>query len=254
MLETETALSRREATLRSAATVCLAGITLVQAIELPSLFVQGKQFGALSMAAMAVCLALAVAVTMAPAHAAGPVWRLVAAATVVVLAASALPHALTVPGLEEARGDWASPPGIVCAALAVACLVVAGVAGRRARPAARALATALVVLATVGPGVWVALVALGPGAAGGEQSLAADHVHGHAGHSAPVVAEAIEYRPGSGREGGHYVVSVAPPARHTALGLGLVVAAALAFTAAAVAHLRRRSGAGLRPGLEGGPA
>lgn len=250
------ALTVREAALRATATVCLAGIALVQAIELPSLFAQGGQFAVLSIAAMAICVVLGLALTAAPAGAAGPLWRLVAAAAAVALAGWALPRAFALPGLEEnayggqavvgALQRWASMPGAICAALAIVCLVVAGVAGRPARPRARALATALAVLAAVGPGVWVGLVALGPGAIGGEQSLAAGHVHSHAGHSAAALPEAIQYRAGSGRAGGHFLVFVTPPARQTPLGLGLLSAAAFIFTAAAVGHLRRR-GAVLAP-------
>jgi hypothetical protein len=176
----------------------------------------------------------------------------------------ALPHAFALPGEKEdgygglaavgALDRWASPPGAVCAGLAIVSLLVAGIARRPARPAARALATALAVLATVGPGVWVGLVALGPGAVGGEQSLAAGHVHSHAGHSAAAVPEAIEFRPGSGRAGGHFLVAVTPPARHTALGLGLVIATVLVFTAGAVGHLRGRSAPAVRAGFEGGLA
>jgi hypothetical protein len=256
------ALSRREATLRATATVCLAGIALVQAIELPSLFTQGGQFAVLSMVAMAGCTALAVALTAASADAAGSLWRLVAAAAVVVLAGWAAPRAFTVPGLEQdgyggaavvtALHRWVSPAGATCATLALVCLTVAGVARRSARPTARALATALAVLATVLPGVWVGLVALGPGAVGGEQSLAQGHVHSHAGHAGGVIPEAIRYRPGSGRSGGQYLVAVTRPARHTPLGLGLIGGAALMFTAGAVTHLRRRSTPGDLPSaLEG---
>ena len=80
---------------------------------------------------------------------------------------------------------------------------------RPARPAARALATAAAVLVAMAAGRLASvLVALGPGAAGGEQALAAG-AHVHAGHRRPRTA--IEYQPGSGREGGHYVVSVASP-------------------------------------------
>jgi hypothetical protein len=269
-LAPEAALSRREATLRSTAAVCLVGIALVQAIELPSLFAQGGQFAVLSMAAMAVCTALGVALTAAPADAAAPLWRLVAATAVVVLAGWALPRAFTVPGLEPdgyggaavtgALHRWASPAGTACAVPAVVCLAAAGLAGaagRPARPAARTLATVLAVLVAVGPGVWVALVALGPGAVGGEQSLAQGHVHSHAGHSASVIPEAIQFRQGSGRDGGHYLVAVTPPARQTPIALGLIALAALAFSAGAVDHLRRRGGPGgpaARLGLEGGPA
>jgi hypothetical protein len=214
------------------------------------------------MLAMAACTALGVALTAAPAGAAGALWRLVAAAAVAVLAGWALPHALTVPGLEQdgyggaavvgAWHRWVTPAGTVCAALAFVCLVVAGVARRPSRPTARALATALAVLATLGPGVWVALVALGPGAVGGEQSLAEGHVHSHAGHAAGVVPEAIKFRPGSGRAGGTYVVAVTRPARHTPLEIVFIGAAALTFTAGAVTHLRRR-GAPAAPAVASGP-
>jgi hypothetical protein len=266
--EPHTALGRREAALRSTAVVCLVGIALVQAIELPSLFSQGGQFALVSMVAMAVCTPLGVALTAARADAAGPLWRLVAATAVVVLAGWALPRAFTVPGLEQdgyggaavvsAWHRWASPAGAACAVPATLCLLAAGLARRPAVPAARALATALAVLvAAVGPGVWVALVALGPGAVGGEQSLAEGHVHSHAGHAGGVIPEAIEYRPGTGRAGGHYVVAVTPPARHTPLGVGVLSAAALVFAAGAVGHLRRRCGpvrAVVASGREGGPA
>jgi hypothetical protein len=264
------ALSRREATLRATATVCLVAIALVQAIELPSLFAQGGQFALLSMAAMAVCTALGVALTAAPAQAAGALWRLVAATAVVVLAGWALPRAFTVPGLEPdgyggaavvgALHRWASAAGVACAVPAVVCLAVAGmagVAGRAALPAPRTLATVLAVLVVLGPGVWVALVALGPGAVGGEQSLAQGHVHSHAGHSGSVIPEAIEYRRGSGRAGGHYLVAVTPPARQAPLALGFIGIAALVFGAGAVDHLRRRSAPGgpvEHFGQEGGPA
>jgi len=205
---------------------------------------------------------LGVALTAAPADAARPLWRLVAAAAAVVLAGWALPRAFTLPGLEPdgyggaavvgAVQRWASPPGVACAALATVCLAVAGLARRPARPAARVLATALAVLAAVGPGVWVGLVALGPGAVGGEQSLAAGHVRSHAGHSAAAIPEAIDYQPGSGRAGGHYLVAVTPPARNSALGLGLLIAAGLVFTVGAVAHLRGRSPS-RAPALPSGP-
>jgi hypothetical protein len=245
------ALSRREATWRSVATIGLAGIAVVQAIGLPSVLEQGGRFAVLSAAAMAVCLALGFALAAAPAEAAGPVWRMVAAAAAAVLAGWALPHAVAVPGLEAARGAWAALPGAIAAGLAVVCLVAAGVAGRPARPAARGLATGLAVLVTLAPGVWVALVALGRGPAGGEQSLAAGHVHGHV-HSLGFGEEAIRFR--AGPRGNHYVVSIAAPAHPTPFGLGLVLAAAVVFTGGAVAHLRRRTAPGARIGLEEGRA
>jgi hypothetical protein len=99
------------------------------------------------------------------------------------------------------------------------------------------LAIALAVLVVSAPGVWVLLVSLGPGPVGGEQSLAAAHVHGHV-H--PVVDEqAIEFR--AGTRGGHYVIAVPAPPRRPPLELELMIAAALVFTSGAVRHLGRRS-------------
>src|SRR4051812_28391122 len=155
---------------------------------------------------MAACLVLCVALALAPAAASRPVWRLVAATGVVVLIGWALPRAYAVPGLEAARGHWAALPGAACAGLAAACLATAGIA-TRPRPSARGLATAFAVLAAFGPGVWVVLVALGPGVAGGERTLATGHVHGQP-HAGQFGEAAIEYRAGSGRQGGRYVVAV----------------------------------------------
>ena len=249
-------LSRREAMLRSIATACLAGVAVMQALGLPSLPAQGGRFVVLSLAAMAGCLVLGVALAVAPAGASRPVWRMVAALSAAVLAGWALSHAFAVPGLEAARGRWAAPHGAVCAALAVACLVVAVLARRPRRLSVRALATTLAVVAAFGPGVWVVLVALGPGVVGGERTLASGHVHGQV-HSSQFGEAAIAYRAGSGRQGGRYVVAVRGPVRRAPGELGLVVATALLFTWGAVGRLRRRSTpragiAGL--GLEGGAA
>lgn len=233
-------LSRREAMLRSIATACLTGVALVHAIGLPSLLVQGGRFVVFSLAVMAGCLVLGMTLTVAPAGAARLVWRMVAALAVVVLAGWALAHAFAVPGLEAARGRWTALPGAVCVALAIACLVAAGLAVRPNLPSLRTLATTLAVLAAFAPGVWILLVALGPGVVGGEQTLASGHVHGQA-HSAQFGEAAIEYRPGSGHEGGRYVVAVQTPARRAPGELGLVIAMALMFTSGAVGRLRRRS-------------
>src|SRR4051812_50047218 len=92
----------------------------MQAIGLRSVFVEGGRFAVLSLAAMTLCVGLGLALAAAPPAAAGPVWRLVAAAAVVVLAGWALPRAFTVPGLEEARGEWTSAPGAVCGGVAAA--------------------------------------------------------------------------------------------------------------------------------------
>src|SRR4051794_33425325 len=161
-VETTTWLSRREATLRSAATTCLTGIALVQAIELPSLFARGGQLGVLSIAAMALCLGLGMALAVAPAGAARQLWRMVAAAAVVVLAGWGASRAFAVPGLTAVKGEWAAMPGVVSAALAAACLALAVAAVRPTRAAARSLAVALAVLVALAPGVGAVLVALGP--------------------------------------------------------------------------------------------
>src|SRR4051812_50121675 len=88
----------------------LAGITLVQALGLPSLLTRGGQFVALSVAAPAVCLALSVALALAPADESRPLWRAVAAASVGVLGGWALPHAAAVPRMADRRAARGAPP------------------------------------------------------------------------------------------------------------------------------------------------
>jgi hypothetical protein len=229
-------LSDREATLRSAATTCLAGVALVQALELPLLMVQGRQFAVLLIAAIALCLGLGLALAAAPAASARQLWRLVAAAAVLVLAGWAVPRAFAVPGLAHHQGHWTALPGAACAALAAACLVLAVVAVPPRR-AARGLATALAVLVALAPGAGALLVALGPGLSGGETSLAAGvHLHAHAGLDEAL----IRFQPIAGGHGGHYVYLITAPPRHTALGVALAVAATFVFLCGAVGCLRRR--------------
>src|SRR4051794_12041505 len=155
IMDAETMLSRREATLRGAATTCLGGIALLQAIGLPAAFTEGTQFGVLSMTAMALCICLGWALAAAPADAARPLWSVVAGAAVLVLAGWAAPRVFAVPGLSHAGGHWTAMPGAACGALAAACLLVAGAAARPTRPAARGLATAVALLLALGPGVGV---------------------------------------------------------------------------------------------------
>jgi hypothetical protein len=236
MAETAIMLSRREATLRSAATTCLTGIALVQAIDLPLLLAQARQFAVLSMAAIALCLGLGLALAAAPAGAARQLWRLVAAAAVLVLGGWAVSRAVAVPGLTNHQGHWTAIPGGACAALAVVCVVLAMVAAPPRR-AARGLATALVLLVALAPGVGALLVALGPGLSGGETSLAAGvHLHAHAGLDESL----IRFQPIAGGHGGHYVYAAPAPPHETALGAALVVAAAFVFAYGAVGCLRRR--------------
>jgi len=227
------ALPGREATLRAAATVCLAGIALVQAIELPALAAE-VELAVLSLAAIALCVGAGLALVAASARAAARVWRPVAATAVLVLAGWALPHAVSLPRTAGARGDWAAMPGVACAGLAAACLVAAVAAVPPSRAALPGLATALAVIVALGPGFGALLVAAGPGPRGGEAAIAAG-AHAHAVPS----GDDIRRRPGP--TGNHYVTRV--PARPHAppLGIALVVAAAGIFAGGAVGYLRRRS-------------
>jgi hypothetical protein len=253
MAQTATMLSRREATLRSAATACLTGIALVQAIDLPVLLVQGGRFAALSIAAMALCVGLGLALAAAPARAARQLFRLVAAAAVLVLAGWAVPRAVAIPGLAHHQGHWTALPGAACATLAAACLVLAVVAVPP-RPSARGLASAVAVLVALAPGVGALLVALGPGLSGGETSLAAGvHLHAHGGLDESL----IRFEPIAGGHGGHYVYRTAGPPQRTALGVALVAAAAFVFLYGAVGCLHRRRappGPGAPPGVRSVPA
>jgi hypothetical protein len=127
-------------------------------------------------------------------------------------------------------------PGTACAALAAVCLVLAVVAVPPGWTA-RGLATAAAVLIALAPGAGALLVALGPGLTGGETALAAGvHVHSHAGLDETL----IRFEPIAGGHGGHYVYLTAAPPHQTALGVALVVAAALVFLYGAVGCLRRR--------------
>jgi hypothetical protein len=242
-------LSRREAALRAAATACLAGIALLQAIELPSLLVQGGWPVLPSAAATAVCLGLCLALVVAPAGVSRQVWRVVAATAALILAGWALPHSFALPDLAEAPGDWAAMPGVACAAAGVTCLALAAAAVRPGRATTRGLATALAVLVAGAPGIGALLVAVGPGPAGGEAALAADvHVHAHL--TAP--ESDIRFRPAP--NGNHYLTSVAVPVHPPATGVALLAAAALVLVGGGIAHLLSRSTpapAGIGPRAEG---
>jgi len=258
-MDTTTVLSRREAMLRSVTTACLAGIALVQALGLPSLFVTGRQFGVLSMAAMTLCIALGWALAAAPADSSRRLWRLVAATAVLVLAGWAVPRLFAVPGLAfqsdhqttSLNGGSKLTPADASAALGAVCLVLSVVALRPTRAALRGLATAVAVLAAMSPAVAAVFVAVGPGTLGGETSLGTGaHHHGHASFE-----NAIQFRAGSGLHGSHFVVAVTPQPHQSLFGVALMVSLALVFVYGAVACLRRRSepaaGMALR-GLEGG--
>ena len=235
-VETDTVLSRREATLRSAATTCLAGIALLLANELPTLFAQGGQLAVLTMLGMALCVGLGWALAAAPADAAGRLWRMVAGTAVLVLAGWAAPRAFAVPGLAGDGASWTAPAGVACAALAAACLVLATAGARPTGASVRGLATAMAVVVALAPGVGVLVVALGPGAAGGETVLASGgHLHAHGSGEAAIRFQAL---PGGG---GHYVYRAVAAPHQTALGTAILVTAALVFVYGAVGYLRRRA-------------
>jgi hypothetical protein len=239
-VETETALTRREATLRSVATVCLAGIALLQAIELPSLFVQGKQLAVLSLAGMGLCIVLGWSLAAAPAGAARQVWRVVAGAGALVLAGWAVPHVFAIPGVASDQGHWATMPGLASGVLGAVCLTLAVVAVPPTRAQVRGLATGLAVLLAIAPVVGVLLVALGPGTVGGETVLASGgHVHSLHSHGSP--ENSIVFQPYPGGHGGHYVFKTTAVPHHTPFGIALIVAAAFVFAYGAVAYLRRRT-------------
>jgi hypothetical protein len=237
MPDAATVLSRREAALRSGATTCLAGIALVQAIELPALFAQGRQLAVLSMAAMALCLVVGWALAAAPASAAGPLWRGVAAVCALVLAGWAVPHAVAVPGLAGDRGHWTAMPGLGCGVLAAASLALAAAAARPTRAAWRGAAVALAVALALAPAAGVMLVALGPGVAGGETVLASGgHVHSQGSPESSIV-----FQPLPGGRGGHFVYRATPTPHPGGIAFAAVVAAAFMFTYGAVMYLRGRA-------------
>ena len=232
-METNSELTVAEVTLRAAAVVALATVALVVGVGLPALFAEDVSLGVVSMGAMALSLGLGWMLAAAP-PSAPHLWRLVAATGGVALAGWAATRLFPVPGVAGARGEWRSPEAAAAAVAAAACVVLAALAVPLTRRGVRAAAAALVVLAAVGPSVAVTLVALGPGSA---PAASAAGAHDHA---SPSTDAAIRLRPGSGRDGGHYVVRVATPPHLTAPGIALLSAAAALFAFGAVTSLAQR--------------
>ena len=210
-MEINSELTVAEVTLRAAAVVALTTVALVVAVRLTALFAEDVSLGVVSMGAMALSFWLGWMLAAAP-PSAPHLWRLVAATGGVALAGWAATRLFPVPGVAGARGEWRSPEA---AAAAVA-------------------AAATVVLAAVGPSAAVTLVAIGPGSA---PAASAAGAHQHASLSTDA---AIRLRPGSGRDGGHYVVRVATPPHLTAPGIALLSAAAALFAFGAVTSLAQR--------------
>jgi hypothetical protein len=231
-------LTRREATLRSAATVCLAGIALVQGIELPSVLASRAHFAVLALGAMGLCVGLGLVLAATPARAARQLWGVVAAAGVVLVAGWAVPRAFAVPGVADHHGHWTGMPSALAGALGAACVALASIAVPPTRAAARALATAAGVLLALATGAGMVLAAFGPGLSGGETALAAGvHVHSHAG----LDETQIRFQALPGGHGGHFVYQATATPHQTALGVAMMALAALVFTYGAVGYLRRRA-------------
>src|SRR3954464_2001860 len=131
--------------------MCLTGIALVQATEMPPLLAQGRQLAVLSLAATGLCVWLAWQLAAATADAAVRGWRVVAATAVLVLAGWGALHAFGMPGLSADRGDWGSLPGIACAVMATACLVISLLAARPTRAAVRGVAAGMAVALALTP-------------------------------------------------------------------------------------------------------
>jgi hypothetical protein len=127
-------------------------------------------------------------------------------------------------------------PGLPVAALAAACLVVAAIAAPPGRAELRGLAIAAGVTVALAPAVAIALVALGPGTAGGETVLASGgHLHSHGS-----VENSIVFQPLPGG-GGQYVFKATAVPHHSPFAIALMAAAAFIFIYGAVGYLRRRS-------------
>ena len=201
-------LTRRQAALRTAALAALAGLALIQVIELPYAFAQGRQIGVTCVVVIAACAGAAALLLAAPARPARPAWSAVAAVGVVVLAGWCLTRVAAIPGVAEDVGRWMTAPGLASAALALIVLACAAVEAelRPSRQAARSAAMALVVVGALTPVAAALVVAAAPGPQGGH------HAGAEPGHARAVATAAEEpFRPGFGGHAGHYVYPNATP-------------------------------------------
>src|SRR3954468_10005533 len=121
-----TFLSRRETTLRSAATTCLTGIALIEAIYVPALWARGEQqLAVVSTAAVALCVVVAWALATARVGSPARLWCAVGATGALALTGWAASHASASSRLAGALGGWAALPGGIAALLAAISLAVA---------------------------------------------------------------------------------------------------------------------------------
>src|SRR3954454_19833482 len=238
-MDTDTVLSRREATLRSATTAGLAGIALVQALQLPSLFQQRGQLGILSLATVALCIGAGLALA-AGAGAARMAWRLVAATAVLVIGGWAAPRSFPVPHLTNLTTDhWVALPA---AALAAGCLAIAVVGAGSPKVLTGDLFKGGALLFAV---VLALLIALSPAPPKADPAEFAHTGHttglaaGSSAKTQPIYENTIKFRPG--RQGGHFLVPVPAPRHPTPFGIALALAATAMFPYGAVGYLRRRT-------------
>ena len=248
------AISRGEATRRTAAVGALFGLALVHVTALPYSLVQGRQIAAISVAAIAAALCLACALGRCGVAGGRVAWRLAGALGVLTGVGWVLTRTVAVPGVAEERGQWAAATGLLGVVLAAA-LVALAAAGAGLPDARGALRTAGVSVGLV-PVAAIALAAAGPPPAPHHHGLGPATVlpagHGHRRSAASPGVAAAAFRPGFGGHAGRYVYANARrphlPAAWLALALGV---AAMAASMAAGA-LRARSGAG-GPGSPRGP-
>lgn len=231
-------LTRRQADLRAAAVAALAGLALVQVVQLPYGVAQARHLGVLSGLLAAAFVALAIAVAAARAASGGAVWRAVAAAGSLVAGGWVATRLVAIPGSTGAIGRWTTVPGLASAGLGAACAALAcrGSGARLSRAALATLAKAAVLIAALAPATCVLLVALGPGPAGGESTIAG----AAGGHSHVHVDIAPGFRPGFGGHSGHYIYPNATPPQLPAWALALAVAAAALFVYVVAGVLRGR--------------
>ena len=223
-------LSRHQAVARAAALAALLGLALVQVIEQPYAFAQGRQIGVLSALLIAAALGVAALLFLAPQEkGARPAWAAVAALAAVVLAGWTLTRLAAVPGVSGQRGHWTTSPGLASAVLAGLGLASAAVGARVAvtRDPFKAAGLAVGVLVAMAPAAVAAVVAFGAGPQG--------WAHGHTS-----VADG-PVKPGFFASTGEYVYPNAAPPHLPSWALALAVGLALGTWYLAAAALQRRA-------------
>ena len=231
-------LTRRQAALRTTAVAALAALALIQVIEMPYAFAQGRPIGVISALVVAACAGAGGLLLRAPARGARPAWSMLAAVGGSVLAGWCGTRVAAIPGVAEDAGRWTASAGLASAGLAAACLAcaAAGAGVRPSREAALRVATALAVVAFLAPVAGTLLVATAPGPQGGH------HASAEPGHARALATAAEEpFRPGFGGHAGRYVYPNATPPRLPRWALALAIGVALSAVYLAGGALQRRA-------------